>query len=187
MTRRRLKYPAGGLVLLGHIAAFGPTGAYSQVLIKAQEAAAAVHPAQTDAAQSNPAAAVPGGAGKSAEPPGQGNPLWKVPLSSLSATRERPIFSPSRRPPPVTALSTAASRPQTVAAPNRPQLSLVGAIAGKDEGIAIFLDETTKSVVRLRIGESHSGWSLRTVKAREVILQKDRQTIVFAIPSSRAQ
>src|SRR6516165_2807674 len=28
-----------------------------------------------------------------------GNPLWAVPLRSLSVTSERPIFSPSRRPP----------------------------------------------------------------------------------------
>ena len=28
-----------------------------------------------------------------------GNPLWAIPLSSLTATRERPIFLPSRRAP----------------------------------------------------------------------------------------
>src|SRR5436309_11189786 len=30
---------------------------------------------------------------------GRGNPLWRISLQSLSATRERPIFLPSRRPP----------------------------------------------------------------------------------------
>lgn len=29
------------------------------------------------------------------------NPLWAIPLKQLSNTRERPIFSPSRRPPAV--------------------------------------------------------------------------------------
>src|SRR5216684_625555 len=29
-----------------------------------------------------------------------GNPLWALPLKQLSTTRDRPIFSPSRRPPP---------------------------------------------------------------------------------------
>ncbi|HKS60528.1 MAG TPA: hypothetical protein VJT13_02445, partial [Xanthobacteraceae bacterium] len=28
-----------------------------------------------------------------------GNPLWAIPLSSLNATRERPLFLPSRRAP----------------------------------------------------------------------------------------
>src|ERR1700742_846990 len=32
--------------------------------------------------------------------PLSGNPLWSVPLSVLTATQERPIFSASRRPPP---------------------------------------------------------------------------------------
>src|ERR1700722_9210094 len=32
-------------------------------------------------------------------PPG-GNPLWEVPLTDLNAPRNRPIFAPSRRPPP---------------------------------------------------------------------------------------
>src|ERR1700721_2394532 len=32
--------------------------------------------------------------------PQPGNPLWAVPFSSLTVTRERPLFSASRRPPP---------------------------------------------------------------------------------------
>ena len=36
---------------------------------------------------------------ETAKPLPGGNPLWSIPLSALSATRERPIFSASRRPP----------------------------------------------------------------------------------------
>src|SRR5262249_59935905 len=32
--------------------------------------------------------------------PRAGNPLWAVPLSALTVTRDRPLFSASRRPPP---------------------------------------------------------------------------------------
>jgi hypothetical protein len=32
--------------------------------------------------------------------PPSGNPLWAVPIKDLSQTRDRPIFTPSRRPPP---------------------------------------------------------------------------------------
>src|SRR6202167_5277676 len=35
------------------------------------------------------------------------NPLWGVPLNQLSGTRDRPIFSPSRRPPPAAAAAEA--------------------------------------------------------------------------------
>ena len=41
------------------------------------------------------------------------NPLWAIPLTQLSATRERPIFSPSRRPPP----AAVAAEPAIVKAP----------------------------------------------------------------------
>src|SRR6201995_4331257 len=34
------------------------------------------------------------------ERPLSANPLWAIPLTKLSGTRDRPIFSPSRRPPP---------------------------------------------------------------------------------------
>src|SRR5262245_27099301 len=30
-----------------------------------------------------------------------GNPLWTIPLRALAATRDRPLFSASRRPPPL--------------------------------------------------------------------------------------
>ena len=42
------------------------------------------------------------GAGLAPSPnatPRAGNPLWAIPLSALSATRDRPLFSTSRRPP----------------------------------------------------------------------------------------
>src|SRR5262249_52823969 len=45
-------------------------------------------------------AAAPRPADASAEAPPTGNPLWALPLKQLSMTRERPVFSPSRRPPP---------------------------------------------------------------------------------------
>ena len=51
-------------------------------------------------------------------------------------------------------------------------LLLVGAIAGETEGIAIFLDHTTKGTIRLKTGEGHLGWTLRQVKGREAILRR---------------
>ena len=46
------------------------------------------------------------------QPPPQGNPLSQIPMSSLSVTRERPLFSASRRPlPPSPPASIAKSSP----------------------------------------------------------------------------
>jgi general secretion pathway protein N len=109
------------------------------------------------------------------------NPLWVRPLSSLSPTRDRPIFSRSRRPPLVAAGPKPA--PSTlVASPVRPTLTLVGAVAAGPESIAILRDETTQEVLELRTGEGHSGWVLRSVAAREATFQKGADTAILAIP-----
>ena len=122
--------------------------------------------------------------------PQAGNPLWAVPLSSLTVTRERPLVSASRRPPapPVVARPVAPARPAPPrpSEPQRPQLSLVGTVAGAD-GIAVFIDQSNQSVVRLRTGEGHDGWVLRTIGPREVTLQNDRDTAILALPSLQAK
>src|SRR5215472_15125490 len=65
-----------------------------------------------------------------AEPAQSGNPLWRIPLRQLSATRERPLFSPSGHlPPPPPVHQVAAAPPPPPPRPpeaERPQLSLVG-------------------------------------------------------------
>jgi general secretion pathway protein N len=117
----------------------------------------------------------------------RGNPLWAIPLKSLNATRERPIFLPSRRAPAPAVAGPPPAEPVRLppppAEPDRPRLALVGAVAGDGEGIAIFVDETTRGIVRLRTGENHLGWTLRSVRGREATMQKDRQTVLLALPA----
>jgi hypothetical protein len=115
------------------------------------------------------------------------NPLWAVPLKQLSNTRERPIFSPSRRPP---ASAVVGPPPATVpvrvppktAGPQSPELSLVGTVIGEKESIAVFVEDTTKNSVRLRTGEAHKGWTLRSVQGREATLEKDRESVNLSLP-----
>jgi len=124
---------------------------------------------------------------RAAPVPPSGNPLWALPLSMLSATRERPIFLPSRRPPaPIVAAPRpvlASAPPPPPAAPARPPLALVGAVIGESEAIAIFIDQGTRNVVRLKTGQDHGGWVLSSVKGREATLQKDKLTEVFSLPA----
>jgi hypothetical protein len=120
------------------------------------------------------------------EPAVSPNPLWAVPLKQLSNTRERPLFSPSRRPPP-TAVGPAieAAKPRVVKLPEplRPQLSLIGTVIGEKDSIAVFVDDTTKNSIRLRTGEEHKGWTLRSVQGREVTLERDRENTVLSLPA----
>jgi general secretion pathway protein N len=113
------------------------------------------------------------------------NPLWAIPLTLLSATRERPIFSPSRRPP----SAAVAAEPVTIKAPpvrkrepEPPQLALVGTIASDEEGFGIFLDQSTKTPLRLKVGEDYQGWKLRAIEGRQVTLEKDQQAAVLTLP-----
>jgi hypothetical protein len=105
------------------------------------------------------------------------NPIAKIPLSSLIATRERPIFSPSRRqaPAPIT--------PTRNEGPNRPSLTLLGAISAGSQGMAIFFDEKSGTAIRMRIGEARLGWTLRRVTGREATLESNQQTAVLSIPN----
>jgi hypothetical protein len=124
------------------------------------------------------------------EPPPAGNPLWTLPLKQLSMTRERPIFSPSRRPPPPPAPAyiapVAVRQPAKAAEPERPTVSLLGTIIGAsaEDRIGLFLEKGTQNIVRLRAGEDHQGWVLRLIKAREVTLVKDgEQAVVLELPA----
>jgi hypothetical protein len=113
------------------------------------------------------------------------NPLWGMLLRQFSATRERPIFFPSRQPP--AALASAVTVAKVIAPPKpkepeQPQLSLVGTISGDEAKFGIFVDQATKNVLRLREGEDFQGWQLRSIQSREASFQKSQLTFVVALP-----
>lgn len=176
MTSRRVIMVVGaGVVLLGGALAFGAAvpGMFDAADQRSGAAAIAVE------TNDPPAAAAPAPAG---------NPLWNVALKDLPATRERPLFSASRRPPPPppveAPLHTASvSKP---AEPDRPRLTLLGTIAGGGEGFGIFLDPSGNKSVQLRLGQSHDGWTLRQVRRRETVFDKGDETVVLALPAAGA-
>jgi len=117
-----------------------------------------------------------------------GNPLWSLSLAILQATRNAPLFSPSRRPPAIVLEpkgSEVSIAPAAMSAP--PTVSLVGAISGNAENIAIFFDHTSKDIFRLKPGESYFGWTLKTVKPRQATLQRndERMTVEFSDPPAK--
>lgn len=128
----------------------------------------------------NPAAAV----GERAQ---IGNPLWAIPLGSLAKTRDRPLFTPSRRPPaPAVVAVPPVVQPKVVARPAEPEhpnLTLIGTVVGENEGIGVFLDRATNNFVRIKTGEGHAGWILRSVKAREVTLEKGQRSETLRLPA----
>ena len=119
-------------------------------------------------------------------PEPRGNPLWAIPLTTLTTTGERPIFAPSRRrpTPPAVPAPVATAVPEPVAvAPEQISLKLLGTITSPKNGIAICFNQATGEIVRVRTGENFEGWVLRDVQAREVIFEKASQRTTLALPS----
>jgi general secretion pathway protein N len=125
------------------------------------------------------------------KPAPSANPLWGIPLKLLTNTRDRPIFSSSRRPPPpatvgppVAAVPPSVQKPKV---PEQPQLSLLGTIVDGDDGYGIFMDQSNKVPLRIRIGASYQGWTLRSIKSGAVMLEKDQDSAMLAFPKSAAE
>jgi len=172
-------------VLLAGALLVGPAGALELAISPVTE-----QPGRDSAAESGPPANVrPAPQVPAAESGGRelpANPLWAIPLKQLTNTRERPIFSPSRRPPASAVVGPPPAPPVRVppkpAGPQSPELSLVGTVIGEKESIAVFVEDITKNPVRLRTGEAHKGWTLRSVQGREATLEKDRESVNLSLP-----
>ncbi len=119
------------------------------------------------------------------------NPLWAIPLATLTETRQRPLFSSSRRPPPPVSeharYSPPVRRPPKPIPPERPRLSLIGTIVGAASGFGLFIDPSTKAVIRLKTGKAYRGWVLRTVREREVVLEKNHLNAILSLPTPGQQ
>ena len=146
-----------------------------------------LHPAAASTSAA-PTVAVPTVAAPTAVAPPEpaANPLWAVPFSRLTETRNRPVFSPTRRPRPLlSSMKPAAivAAPPKPIEPEKPPLSLVGTVAGGESGgIGLFVNTADKSVVRLKAGENHRGWVLRMVRPHQVELAKGLDSAVLDLP-----
>lgn len=118
------------------------------------------------------------------------NPLDAVRLEDLAATRERPLFTPSRRPPPPPAPEVAAPEPPPVEAKpvalEPPPFDLVGAVVGHSASFALLRNRQSNEVMRLRLGDEAMGWRVGAVGLRSVSLERDGrvQSLTLAAPSS---
>lgn len=118
----------------------------------------------------------------------QRNPISAIPLSALSATRDRPLFVSTRRPPPVAlAAAPALTAPPPIEAnpseSERPPFALVGTIVGRDARLALLRNSSTHLVTRLREGNAEMGWLARTVNNLSIVMEKGENVKTLALPS----
>jgi hypothetical protein len=114
------------------------------------------------------------------------NPLWVIPLSALTGTVSRPLFTPSRHPPaPVVGPGLVTPPPPPPPPPpalEHPSFVLIGTAVGESLNVAVFIDNATRNPVRLRAGEGLGGWILQSVVHRTATLQKGSQTETLELP-----
>ncbi|TCQ29839.1 hypothetical protein C8J33_1012510 [Rhizobium sp. PP-CC-3G-465] len=107
------------------------------------------------------------------------NPLSGIDPASLTGFRDRPLFSPSRtRPPdPVTEPAPEVAEPPTEQPSEPVTLQLLG-IIGTPEGVsALVRDESDDTRHVLRTGDLFRGWAVVSVDGREMVLDKDGETM----------
>jgi general secretion pathway protein N len=95
-------------------------------------------------------------------------------LEDLSATRERPLFAPTRRrpppPPQPQAVTVAVEHP-----PETPRMVLTGIIIKPSETIVVLRNVATSESISLRSGESVGAWRVEVQNDHSVILTDGSQ------------
>ena len=107
------------------------------------------------------------------------NPLEAQPLDRLSATRERPLFSPTRRPIPPPPPPPVEAAPVAVV-PQPPNVQLFG-IVMDDEGARAIVRSGTEKVDRVQIGDDIGGWKVAQIEGRRLVLSLDGRLATFTL------
>jgi hypothetical protein len=116
------------------------------------------------------------------ELPTLANPLEAQPLDRLSATRDRPLFSPTRRPTPPPPPPPPEQAPVAVV-PQPPNLTLVGIVVD-DEGARALIRSSATKADRVQIGDDIGGWKVAQIDGRRMVLSLDGRFATFTLFSN---
>jgi len=109
------------------------------------------------------------------------SPLAAYPLDRLSATRQRPLFSPGRRAPAPPPAPTIAAAPP----PPPPKLILFGIVMDADDAHAIVGTGTADKTRRVRIGDDIGGWKVTQIEGRQLVLSLNDRSATFTLFSGQ--
>jgi hypothetical protein len=120
--------------------------------------------------------------------PNERSALPWLKLDALAATRDRPLFAPSRRkpapPPPVLAVAPNLSAPPADL-PRKPQFTLQGVIVGSGETLILLQDASTSESITVRSGDTMGKWRVFANSTYSVTLRSGDEQInleMFAEP-----
>ena len=103
------------------------------------------------------------------------SPLAAQLLERMSNTRDRPLFSPTRRPPappPVVAVAPPPPLPP-------PDVALLGVVMDGEDARAVVRAGPAAKILRVGIGDDIGGWKVGQIEARQLVLLLDGRTATF--------
>jgi hypothetical protein len=109
------------------------------------------------------------------------NPVAAQSLDELSATLDRPLFSPSRHPPappPPPAMQAAAP---PAPPPPPPNMLLFGVVMDGEGARALVRTGADKKILRAQIGDDIDGWKVSQIEGRKVVLSLDGRFATFTL------
>jgi general secretion pathway protein N len=107
------------------------------------------------------------------------NPLQAQSLDRLSVSRDRPLFSPSRRPPapPPPPVERA---PEAAAPPPPPDVTLFGVVVD-GEGAHAIIRLGTGKMERVHFGDEVAGWKVSQIEGHRLVLSLDGRLATFTM------
>ncbi len=98
-------------------------------------------------------------------------------LDQLSATRDRPLFSPTRRPPAPPPVVVPVAPPP----PPPPNVALLAVVMDGDDARAVVRVGQEAKSVRVQIGDDIGGWKVGQIEARQLVLLLNGRTAKFSM------
>ncbi len=115
------------------------------------------------------------------------NPVELQPLEQLSATRDKPLFSPLRRLPAKPVAPVARQEPPPPPPPP-PSVVVLGIVSENGDGqAAIRAAGKGDKVVRVRAGDDVSGWKVERIEPRRLVLKQGERSVDFALFTTTAK
>ena len=110
------------------------------------------------------------------------NPVAAQSLEQLSTIVDRPLFSPSRRPPaPPPAPAPIVQAAEPPAPPPPPNLVLFGVVMDGESARAVVRSGADKKMIRAQIGDEIDGWKVSQIEGRKVVLSLDGRFATFTL------
>jgi general secretion pathway protein N len=110
------------------------------------------------------------------------SPLAARPLDRFSVTRNRPLFSPTRRPP---APPPAAAAAPPAPPPPPPDVVLLGVVVDGEDAHAVVRTGGDAQIRRVRIGDEIGGWKVGQIEARKLVLLLNGRMATFVMFSGK--